>query len=168
MLSCRVEMYENCRANEAGKLRRRETFRASRVGLTSQDIIAKISHGSTTGRLSGGAINRRMFAAAAPRRLYSRFQRLSVILHGPRLNEMICWRGPEGALPAARRFTLALRTDETHFFCSVADNGSAIVDEIFEAVDGLSGVRLCALRDKRPSAVAGESRETSGRRACVP
>lgn len=103
-----------------------------------------------------------------PRYLYSRFERLSVILHWPRLTGMICWRGAEDALPAARRFTLALRTDETHFFCSVADNGSAIVDEIFEAVDGLSGVRLCALRDKRPSAVAGGSRETSGRRTCVP
>lgn len=54
------------------------------------------------------------------------------------------------------------------FFCSVAGNGSAIVDEIFEAVDGLSRARFfCALRDKRPSAVAGESLETSGRRACV-
>ena len=54
------------------------------------------------------------------------------------------------------------------FFCSVAGNGSAIVDEIFEAVDGLSSaLSTGARRDKRPSAVAGENLETSGRRACV-
>jgi hypothetical protein len=71
---------------------------------------------------------------------------------------------------AASRYRIQSCTSHRRdtFFCSVAGNGSAIVDEIFEAAGGLSSARFfCALRDKRPSAVAGESLETSGRRACV-
>ena len=72
------------------------------------------------------------------------------------------------ALLVAIRFNLALRTDETHFFCSVAGTGSAIVDEIFEAVDGLSSARVmrCETRDHLPLLARVEKRQ-AGENACL-
>ena len=100
-------------------------------------------------------------------RLYSRFAKASVILPVPR---------PKPDLPARCRRALSRdkiqsRTPQRRddFFYSVAENDSAIVDEMFEAVDGCVGrAFVCTLRHQKPSAVACESLETSGRRVRCP
>jgi hypothetical protein len=69
----------------------------------------------------------------------------------------------------SRRDSISHPAETRRFFYSIADNGSAIVDEMFEAVDGHVGrARLHALDTERLSAVACESQETSGRRVTCP
>jgi hypothetical protein len=149
----------------------RQRLFALRAGLTSQAIIVKISHRSTTEAcrsLDGQPVCR-----------FNIRRRSAVAL------SLLAFRVALGYTPLASSYRILsarcrrrassrekIQSCTSHrrdtFFCSVAGNGSATVDEIFEAVDGLSSGRTCARRDKRPSAVAGENLETSGRRACVP
>ena len=99
---------------------------------------------------------RRVFARVSQdRRLYSPCLVLSRI-----------YRRGADALESRQDSNSHPASDETIFY-SVADNGSAIVDEMFEAVDGRVGRAFCTLPTrKRPSAVASarvKKRQAGGR-----
>lgn len=139
-----------------------------RAGLTGQAIIVKISQRSTT----DVARAREAFARAAPSRppahLYSRFDRLSVILHLPRPT-VICWRVAEDGLPIATRFNLALRIDETHFFAASRTMVPRLLMRYLKPFDGLSSVRgslRCETRDHLPLLARVKKRQ-AGEHVCL-
>lgn len=175
MLSWELEIFApNVRAGDGAEVGAGKTYSAPRPRRTSRAIIPEIfrrstgqSHARTRAPLGCRAATHTR-TEASPQPPGASFARVSQgrRLYSPCLVLSRIYRRGADALESRQDSISRPASDETIFY-SVADNGSAIVDEMFEAVDGRVGRVFSTLPTrKRPSAVAGarvKKRQAGGR-----